>query len=1055
MNPRMRFLLFTLLVMLGLGLLGLLFVRSQGVNPDQHQKIVAHLAAMRELDPAIDRRMLQIRHGAITSNDALVADVNALVAHVEALKETDLVGLAKTYPELASELATLGGQVEEKIELVENFKSYNAVAGNSLRFLNSYTHLLAKTKGVEQITGLAEKLQRQILLLRLGRNDLVSLQAIEDLRAKLQTEAIKSGERFHRNALVIARHAEVIVLAESDMSKVMSRLLLADSALGKALSDSYNRVLESELHRANVYRHLLFLFALALMFAVLFGFIRLRESTRLLRATLHDLEFQKFALDQHGIVSVTDVKGNILYVNDRFCSISGYEREELIGKNHRLIKSSEHSADFYQLLWRTIGQGHVWHGEVCNTAKNGSNYWVSATIVPFLNDQGKPFKYVSIRTDITLQKILEREFQKNQQFLESITETLGEAIYVEDASGKCVFMNKQAEHVLGWQRADLLGRSVHEAIHYRKADGCALSAEDCQIRQTTMRGEIYSSEDESFVHKDGQIFPVQITAVALRDEGQYSGVVAVFQDITKRLEARAELTEAKLAADQASQAKSMFLANMSHEIRTPMNAIIGLSHLCLDTELDKKQQDYVQKIHNSGQMLLGILNDILDFSKIEAGKMTLEFAPFSLEALIDQVWIFATHQAMGKQVSLTKTFTGEIPPCLLGDSLRLGQVLTNLLGNACKFTEVGAVSLNIHGGRRMDNCVDLSFSIQDTGIGMTAEQVGRLFNAFTQAESGTTRRFGGTGLGLSISERLVTLMGGQLCVESQKGEGSRFFFTVTLPLSVFDESTARAMEMEADLSNLRVLLAEDNEINKQIAVELLKRKGVEVTVVDNGKAAIDALEGVSPSECWDLVLMDIQMPVMDGYQATKLIRQRTEFDALPVIAMTANVTQEEIQSMLALGMNDHVAKPIRPKLLYEALARWGGVTKGVLVKSDTQAEVLPAYDDVLMDSHAAIERLGDDPELYEMLLGMWVTNEADTPNRMSLLIGESDWAEAERLAHTIKGTAASLGLVSLENHARRIEDTCRVKYLLSPDEMAAFIKIFELSREIAENYLSS
>ena len=670
MNYRLRFSLFSFLVILNLSMLGFLFFRSQGVNPDQHQKIVSHLAAIRELDPAIDRRMLQIRHGAITSNDALVADLNELAVHVAILNQSDLIKLAKKYSELAKELDNVHRLIENKIRLVDDFKSYNAVSGNSLRFLNTYTDLVSKSKGAKKIANLAENLQRQILLLRLGRSDLVSQKTIQDLQEKLKVEATHSEARNLRNAVLIARHSEVFMLAEGDMSRVMSTLLLADSALGKGLSDTYNTVLESELPKANVYRHLLFLYALALIFVVLFGFLRLRHSSSLLQATLHDLEFQKFALDQHGIVSVTDVKGDILYVNDRFCSISGYDKEELIGKNHRLIKSSEHSVDFYRQLWSTIGRGNVWHGEVCNTAKNGSQYWVSATIVPFLNNQKKPFKYVSIRTDITLQKTLEREFKKNQQFLESITETLGEAIYVEDASGKCIFMNKQAEKVLGWQRSEFLGLSVHEFIHFRKADGSSLCVEDCQIRQAIMRGEVYSSEDEYFVHKDGSLFPVQITAVSLREEGQYSGIVAVFQDISKRLESRAQLTEAKHAADQASRAKSIFLANMSHEIRTPMNAIIGLSHLCLDTTLDKKQKDYVQKIHDSGQMLLGILNDILDFSKIEAGKMTLESTVFNLEKLVEQVWVFATHQAAGKEVSLSKKITGYVPPCLLGDPLR-------------------------------------------------------------------------------------------------------------------------------------------------------------------------------------------------------------------------------------------------------------------------------------------------------------------------------------------------------------------------------------------------
>ena len=913
----------TLLVTLaGLGLLGYLFHNTQGVDPNHHLKVMVHLAAVRELDPEIDRRMLQIRHGAVSSYDPIVEEMALLGRHIAALDVDGVADIAREYPVVGEELVKLKRAFAEKQQLVENFKSYNAVANNSLRFLNSYTDSLGRSQPGSEITALAQKIQRQVLLLRLGRADFVSVDQLRTAANRLDKLALNSQSKDVQKAASIALHTVVIMKAEEDMGRVMAALTHGEDSLGKALDDAYNTAFKQELEKSNVYRHFLFLYAVAMILGVAYAFLRLREGSSALQRALRDVEFQKFALDQHAIVSIADVQGNITYVNDRFCEISGYTREELKGHNHRLVKSDVHTTEFYRHMWRTIASGKVWEGEVCNRKKNGSLYWVAATIVPFLDDVGKPFQYVSIRTDISLQKALKEQINYDKQFLQKITDNLGEGLYVEDEQGSCTFLNPYAEKLLGWKGEELIGQPLHDRIHFRNAQGAAVPADQCPIRQMSLQGLSFHSEEEFFIHKDGHFLEVEVTSVPIFEKGRYLGVVGVFSDISRRKQIQAELNRAKEQADQASEAKSMFLANMSHEIRTPMNAIIGLSHLCLDTALNEEQRDYVQKIHGSGQMLLGILNDILDYSKIEAGKMTLERVPFSIADLIDKVWVFVHHQVQGRAITLHRLLDADVPPILLGDPLRLGQVLTNLLGNASKFTEHGSVQLHVKVLKRRVNKVELEFSVTDTGIGMTDEQLGRLFGAFSQADSSTSRRFGGTGLGLSISQRLVSMMQGQLAVESKEGKGSRFYFALSLPVG----SEREATQITADDVRLKgnILLVEDNPINQQIARALLTKKGCQVTVANNGKIAVELLMRTPPPLPWDMVLMDIQMPEMDGFQATKLIRAEARFKDLPIVAMTANAMPHQIDEMLAVGMDGHVAKPVEPFSLFQQVQKWCG-----------------------------------------------------------------------------------------------------------------------------------
>ena len=743
-------------------------------------------------------------------------------------------------------------------------------------------------------------------------------------------------------------------------------------------------------------------------------------------------------------VVITDIQGNIEYVNPKFIEITGYTLEEIIGKNIGIFKSGKVPEETYQHLWKTILAGQEWKGDLLNRRKSGELYWETVSISSIRNPEGKIINFVSIKEDISKRKAMEQA-----------------------------------------------------------------------------------------------------------------------------------LLEAKKLSEVANQIKSEFLANMSHEIRTPMNAIIGLCRLALRGAMAKKQTDYLTRIQASSHSLLNIINDILDFSKIEANQLSLKFVGFNLDDILENLAHLAFIKAENKDLELLFSQPPELPNALIGDGLRLGQILTNLTDNAIKFTEQGEIVISVVLEERVAGQVRLRFSVQDSGIGMTQEQMDRIFHSFSQADSSTTRRYGGTGLGLSISKRLVEMMAGTIRVDSKLGQGSCFSFTAIFALQqtknhqslqlgallqgkrvlVVDDSrmardimggyltalsfvattvssgeealeeikrhngalatnpyavvimdwkmpgmdgletarrlwavlprdntltlimmttfgTQEALEQTATLplhgilckpvrySNLhetimtafhrqtspipclptaqekpgrqktqhgfggKILVVDDNHINLEIVLELLEESGLQVMIATNGRECIE----IANRHVFDLVLMDIQMPEMDGLQATEILRQNPRFQKLPIIAITAHAMEGDRERFLGMGMDDYITKPVDPKKLFKIIKEWLPSQKGVpqaLKRQEPKSrekggselpDELPG-----IHIHIGLKHVDGNRVFFAQLLREFRQDYQNIVGTIRTFLDQEETEEVLHVIHTLKGIAGSLGALELSLSVKTLE----------------------------------
>jgi PAS domain S-box-containing protein len=600
--------------------------------------------------------------------------------------------------------------------------------------------------------------------------------------------------------------------------------------------------------------------------------------------------------------------------------------------------------------------------------------------------------------------------------------------------------NSRLHEMFGWPMGELVGQST--ACWY--PDEAAYRSVAGEPYQAIWRGEIHCREQQ-LIRRDGSLFWARLTGRAVDPADQALGSVWIIDDITAERAAIEQMREAKALAEEAARMKANFLANMSHEIRTPMNAIIGLTHLVLQTELSARQQEFLKKIQGSSQHLLGVINDILDVSKIDAGKMSVEHIDFQLGELVDTLENQVAERAAAKGLRLVVDIDDAVPRALVGDPLRLGQVLINYANNAVKFTEHGEIRLHISVLGPTDGAeLQLRFEVRDTGIGMTPEQTAQLFQTFQQADASTTRKYGGTGLGLAISKQLATLMGGTVGVESTPGVGSTFWFTARLGKGIERAAEEAAFTPGslmprgvASLVGRRVLLVEDNDLNQEVAAGLLKEAGLEVDLAANGALALEMVQKTA----YDIVLMDMQMPVLDGLAATREIRKLPELKALPIVAMTANAMADDRERCIEAGMNAHVAKPIDLDDLIVKLKKWtlnqsAGQVAEVVSSAPDALPVSRTFDGIVgLDTEMGLRLVRGRESLYTNLLTKFVSGQATAPARLAAAIAGADWRSAEMIAHTLKGVAAQIGAQPLSVAAGKLELAIRERQTVSQLEI--------------------
>lgn len=891
-----------------------------------------------------------------------------------------------------------------------------------------------------------------------------------------------------------------------------------------------------------------------------------RDVTQLVEAQQKiNLQATVFDNTEDGIVITNDHVG-IIAVNRAFTRLTGYGGHEVMGKNPSLLKADLQDEDFYAAMWREINENGRWTGEIHNRRKDGEIYAELLTVTVVKNEDGTVANYVGVFSDITKRLQQEKTIKDNEKMLFIQRQRLAEA--------------QRIAKIGSWE-LDLITGDLHwsdEIFRIFEIDSALFSAsyegflhavhpDDRSAVNEAYARSLQTKKPYEIEHRllmeDGRIrYVLEQCETIYDDNAKPLKSIGTVQDITERKLSELELLTAKEMADAANRAKSEFLANMSHEIRTPMNAIIGLSDLALNLDLSAKLHDYVSKINGSARSLLSIINDILDYSKVEAGKLELELSTFDLDDLLQKVSDLFSARAEEKGLELIFDVPYDVPQTLVGDALRIGQVMNNLIGNAIKFTQEGEIHAKVSLMSKEDDEVMLRFSVRDTGIGMNEDQIQKLFQPFTQADGSITRRFGGTGLGLTISKKLVEMMGGEISVMCELNGGCTFSFDLRLrtaenkayhhasklrnmkvlivddlqtsreiffellsawgfevyavssgseALSMIDESigekkpfelilldwkmpqmdgvqTAKAisdymkakphesmpmivmvtafakeqlrheigdgnvkalltkpvttsalfdaiMTLQAGSAGSRerlhkepsrsvpkifvgrkILLVEDNEINKQVAQELLHKTGAQVEIAENGRQALDLLKQNS----FDVVLMDLHMPIMDGYEATRFIRKDPLLSELPIIAMTAAVMDSDRKACYEAGMNDHIGKPISADELIGTLLKYMAPTQG-----DEQCQTVAEQHSVVevegFDVADALIILDGNLQLYIQLLKQFATQFQDVKNQINELLSRSMPQEAALLVHSIKGAAGNLRGLKLYETAAAFE----------------------------------
>jgi len=625
----------------------------------------------------------------------------------------------------------------------------------------------------------------------------------------------------------------------------------------------------------------------------------------LVESKVEELHFQKLALDAHAIVSITDVKGNITYANDKFCNISGYTREELLGQNHRIIRSSAHSTAFFRDMWRTIASGKPWHGEIRNKKKNGDHYWVKATIVPFLNSQGKPFQYVAIRTDITERKEIEQQYKTSEERYRQLAAVSSDWVWEMDKELKFSYMSEGFRRVFGLDPEYVMGKSREQLLS--EAD---LSEPQWQQHLAALQERrTFRDFQYQLATPDGREAYIQISGAPVFDkDNQFLGYRGSGSNVTNQVQSAHALRQARKVADTANRTKSEFLSSMSHELRTPMNSIIGFGQMLENNArepLTETQKKCVAHILKGGRHLLELINEILDLSKVEAGNVELHPEAFSPSDIFSECQDLLQELARERAITFDRKLQSDA--CILADRFRFKQIILNLLSNAIKY--------NNEGGSVTFGCQDkpdgtMRIFVSDTGDGIPEDQISELFTPFERLQHKNSE-IEGTGIGLTITKRLVEAMGGTIGCESKVGEGATFWLEfpqaqVEQPTDPLTPITVEEPTTPSEISG-KLLYIEDDRHNTALMELIVTRiEGLSMISAPTAELGLD----MAVSEKPDMILLDINLPGMDGYEAIAHLKANEKTRDIPVIALSAAAMSHDIERGKKAGFLHYLTKPI-------------------------------------------------------------------------------------------------------------------------------------------------
>lgn len=756
------------------------------------------------------------------------------------------------------------------------------------------------------------------------------------------------------------------------------------------------------------------------------------------------------AIKSYNSVIISDAQGKIEWANEGFSKLFGYTLEEVKGTSGGILRKEDvanlsETSDVFKTLQTAKRPLAV---ESRKYKKNGEECWLLTSITPVLNDKGEISKFISIDSNITKQKLAEKELRRTTFLFKQLIENISGGVLFEDEKYNISYINKRFVELfkIDTKPEDIIGQNANEFIENYKNQ--FQDAEQFAKYTNSILEQKKQVLNEELTLFDGRTF--ERNGVPVIIDSEFRGYLWLYRDYTDRKKAEEELKtaykiaehsllkgnkalnqlmKAKQQVEEALKIKDQFLANMSHEIRTPMNAVLGFTNLLLKSELTADQKQYINAIKVSGENLIIIINDILDFSKIESGKVTFEKIKFKLKQVLSSLVELMLPKSIEKNIKLSSAVDEKVPDYLIGDPTRLTQILINLAGNAIKFTSKGSVKISVSLIEEKEETVIIEFSIQDTGIGIPENQRSSIFESFTQASNDTTRKYGGTGLGLTITKQLIELQGGAITVKSEVNKGSEFSFRLEFEKSSLTDPQTNDVqdngtEIKENIEGLNVLLVEDNSLNQILAKKVLTDWKWNVEVADNGLIAVEK----AGKNDYDVILMDIQMPEMDGYDATRYIREKISSpkNTVPIIAMTAHALSGEAQKCFSAGMNDYISKPFDPNKLYSKIV-------SVLSKSkQTNIQIKPsimtdnpnngAANGMSIDLTYLKQLASGSNKFITEIITMFLQQTPEALDLMEKHLNNKDWTSLRAIAHKMKPSISFMGINELKDVITAIEN---------------------------------